>query len=43
MEGTSINGARVLACQERSVREELTEARDSQAGFTALPPWKHPW
>jgi hypothetical protein len=43
MEGARINGAWVLASQEYSVGEELTETRDRQAGFTTLPGWKHPW
>jgi len=43
MEGASIDGARVLASQEPSVGEELTETRDRQAGFTTLPCWKPPW
>jgi hypothetical protein len=43
MEGASIDGARVLASEERSFGEELTKTRDRQAGFTTLPCWKHPW
>jgi hypothetical protein len=43
VEGTSINGTRVLASHEHAVGQELTEARNRQTGFTTLAGWKYPW